>query len=125
MIILFFYDKKISVLLCNISLTINDETSQLNQTNIDTEDTSVIAYFHLEDMEKLTVSVDIECKNTHNSDSGDVSVYCEKQYDIIISDPTHNDELASLLLILTAAGALSIAGLIVPIIIFTKKGRNL
>jgi len=108
----------------NLSVTIGTEVFTVNKTNVDSYDTFVITYITLENMQKLTINVDIELKNTHNSDSGDVSVYGNKQFDVVVSDPAHNDDLASMLSILTVVSILSIIGLAITSGILVKKGMG-
>lgn len=108
----------------NLSVTIDTDVFTVNKTNVDSRDSFVITYITLENMEKLTINIDLECSNTHNSDSGDKTVYSEKKFDVIVADPTHNDDLANMFTLLTGISILSILGLIVTMGILVKKGMN-
>ncbi len=85
----------------------------------------LLSYFRLEELEQLVVNINIEMSNTHNSDSGDITVYGHKKYDITILDPAHNDGLNFLFLMLMVAGIISTVGLVIPvIIIMTRELRD-
>ena len=78
-------------------------------------------YFTLEELEKLVVNIDLEISNTHNSDSGDITVYGNKNYNITLLDPSSNDSLSILYIILTFIGICSTVGLLIPTIIIMKR----
>jgi len=95
-------------------ITYDDDYEEAHGVNdSDYEDSFFITYFSMKKMEKIDINVNITCKHTHNSDSGDNTATGDMNYNLTLSDPTHNDDLqifciVFLFITLIAAGGLVI-----------------
>lgn len=83
-----------------------------------------ITYFTLEQGEKCPILLDLQCDNTHNSDTGDVTVSEQVTTKLTISDPTHNDFTQGLYLAILAVSIITIIALVIATGIFVYREKK-